>query len=86
MVKGFSEITLQEALDRIQCWLPVQIWIDGKLEWDDNLAVDGDWIPYDTWLKYIDPMLYFSPISSVDIEVTDFHHSIIQIYTQVRGE
>ena len=89
MVKGFSEITLQEALEKLDCWCPVQIWIDGKIIWDDELSIDdSSWIPYHEFKNNVGNDSYYhqTVVSSIEIEIVHFHHSIIQIYTQLREE
>ncbi len=80
-----SEITVKEALEKIGCWLPTQIWIAGKIAWDDDLSIDDGWMPYEEFINNMDIDLYYSIVSSVEIEIVDFHHSVIHIYLAAKN-
>lgn len=75
-----SEFVLGDVLNRLQYFQPTVLYIDNKLVWDDNKALDKDWISYDQALrKYGD--IWSKTVRHVDIKVIDFHHSLIEIYT-----
>lgn len=75
-----SEITVKDVLEKIDCWLPTQIWIDGKIAWDDDLSIDDGWVDYAEFIANITDELYYSIVSSVEIEVVSFHHAVVHIY------
>lgn len=75
-----SEFVLGDVLNRLQYFQPTVLYIDDKLVWDDNKALDKDWISYDQALrKYGD--IWSKTVRHADIKIIDFHHSLIEIYT-----
>lgn len=73
-----SEITLFEAVQKIQDFLPVKILFNGVVlyndwEWDEDLAPTWDLLLNRLWQadKYI--------VDKINIEIVDFHHSIISM-------
>ncbi len=80
-----SEITVKEALEKVNCWLPTQIWIDGKKTWDDDLSIDEGWMYYDEFIDNMDTDLYYSIVSSVEVEIVDFHHAVVHIYLAAKN-
>lgn len=75
-----SEFVLGDVLNKLQVFNPVTIYIDDKLVWDDNKAIDEGWISYEEALeKY--GKIWNKTVRRVDIKVTEFHHSLIEIFT-----
>lgn len=73
-----SEITLREAITKSEDFLPVKIIFNGVVlynDYDDNEESDAplNLIPDRLWQfdKYI--------ATSINIEIVDFHHSIVTI-------
>ena len=73
-----SEITFFEAVQKIQDFLPVKILFNSVVlyddwEWDEDLAPTWDLLSDRLWQadKYI--------IDKINIEIVDFHHSIIHM-------
>lgn len=80
--KLYSEITLDDALEKIHTWAPVLIYYNDEVIWDDIYTTFGvDWIPYhDAIAKFKEQDLDWHKIRITDIkiEVVHFHHSIIR--------
>lgn len=81
-----SEITLREAITNTKDFLPVKIIFNGVILYNDYDDVNGEndiplnLIPDRIWQfdKYI--------ATSIDIEIVDFHHSIITIQGKYKEE
>ena len=75
-----SEFILGDVLSKIQTFNPIIIYIDDKLVWDDCRSIEEGWISYDKALeKYGD--VWHKTVRRVDIKVTEFHHSLVEIFT-----
>ena len=77
-----SEINLREAITSIKDFLPVKIIFNGVVLYNDY---DGDEEESDTPLNLIpDRIWQFDKyiVTSINIKIVDFHHSIVTI----RGE
>lgn len=71
-------IKLEEALNNILLWRPIKIYLDNKIIFDDDLELGNGWIPYDMAIRDLN---LNTLIAKVEIEITQFHHSIINIYS-----
>ena len=75
-----SDFLLGDVLIDVQEFNPIVIYIDDKLVWDDKKSIDDGWISYEKALEnYGD--IWHKAVRRVDIKVTEFHHSIIEIFT-----
>lgn len=82
-----SEITLQEALfdsgiiNEFGC---CKIFINDKILWDDNVEMWKYISLKDAWAKYRATHLNYEDykVIKIDIEIVDFHHSIISVYCE----
>jgi hypothetical protein len=82
-----SEITLQEALfdsgiiDKFGC---CKIFINDKVLWDDDVALWEYIRLEEAWEKYkiIHSDYKDYRVIKIDIEIVDFHHSIIRVYCE----
>lgn len=82
-----SEITLQEALfdsgiiDKFGC---CKIFINDEVLWDDDVYI-WEYIPLEeAWENYRVTHLDCEDyrVIKIDIEIVDFHHSIISVYCE----
>ena len=82
-----SEITLREAIEKTDCFCPVKIIFNGVIlyndyDGDDDGEIDAplNVIPNRIWQfdKYI--------ATSIDIEIVEFHHSIIAMRGEYRED
>lgn len=86
-MKGDSEITLQEALfdsgiiDKFGC---CKIFINNEVLWDDDVALWKYIRLEEAWEKYRATHLNYEDykVTKIDIEIVDFHHSIISVYCE----
>ena len=75
-----SDFLLGDVLIDIQEFNPITIYIDDKLVWDDKKSIEEGWISYEKALEnYGD--IWHKTVRRVDIKVTEFHHSIVEIFT-----
>lgn len=75
-----SDFLLGDVLIDVQEFNPIVIYIDDKLVWDDKKSIDDGWISYEKALEnYGD--IWHKTVRRVDIKVTEFHHSIVEIFT-----
>ena len=75
-----SDFLLGDVLINVQEFNPIVIYIDDKLVWDDKKSIDDGWISYEKALEnYGD--IWHKTVRRVDIKVTEFHHSIVEIFT-----
>lgn len=84
VASGKSEIKICDLKEVFDVMCPVQIFIDGKIVWDDNQIVD-DWTAEDV-REFQD--LYFKTINRDDkvkkftFYTVAFHHSVVVIETE----
>lgn len=75
-----SDFLLGDVLIDVQEFNPIVVYIDDKLVWDDKKSIDDGWISYEKALEnYGD--IWHKTVRRVDIKVTEFHHSIVEIFT-----
>ena len=75
-----SDFLLGDVLIDVQEFNPIVIYIDDKLVWDDKKSIDDGWISYEKALEnYGD--IWHKTVRRVDIKVTEFHHSVVEIFT-----
>ena len=75
-----SDFLLGDVLINVQEFNPIVIYIDDKLVWDDKKSIDDGWISYEKALEnYGD--IWHKTVRRVDIKVTEFHHSLVEIFT-----
>ena len=43
------------------------------------LSLDEGWVPFDDFMLDLDPRIHFSIINNINIEIVDYHHSIIKL-------
>ena len=75
-----SEFILVDVLEKLQTFNPIVIYVDDKLVWDDCKSKDEGWIPYDIAIEKLTNRWY-KTVRRVDIKVTEFHHTLIEIFT-----
>lgn len=81
---GHSEITLREAIEKVDCFCPVKIIFNGVALYDDydgeEESVPLKVVPNRIWQfnKYI--------VTSINIDVVEFHHAIISMQGEYRSE
>lgn len=81
---GYSEITLRDAIEKVDCFCPVKIIFNGVILYDDydgeEEGVTLKVIPNRIWQfdKYI--------VTSINIDVVEFHHAIISMQGEYRSE
>lgn len=74
-----SEFILGDVLEKLTVFNPIVIYVDDKLIWDDCRTIEEGWISYDTAIeKLVDGR---KTVRRVDIKVTEFHHTLIEIFT-----
>lgn len=73
-----TTIKLEEALNNILLWRPIKVYLDNKIIFDDDLELGNGWIPYDMAIRDLNLSIL---ISKVEIEITQFHHSIVKLYS-----
>ena len=75
-----SDFLLGDVIIDVQEFNPIVIYIDDKLVWDDKKSIDDGWISYEKALEnYGD--IWHKTVRRVDIKVTEFHHSVVEIFT-----
>lgn len=83
MKNYYTDITLDDALQRINIWSPVLIYYNDFIVWDDENTIFGvDWIPYaDAIQNFKNNNTDWQKIriTTIDIEIVQFHHSIIHL-------
>lgn len=80
-----SEFTIEEAINKIMAFNPVKISYNGDCIWDDDLDVSV-WKSLGEALNdfYIKNMYYnFYMVTNINISITDYHHTIIDLYGYV---
>ena len=75
-----SEFILGDVLSKIQGFSPIIIYIDDKLVWDDCRSIEEGWISYDRAIEQYGD-IWQKTVRRVDIKVTEFHHSLVEIFT-----
>ena len=75
-----SEFILGDVLEKLQIFNPIVIYVDDKLVWDDCKSKEEGWIPYDIAIEKLTNRWY-KTVRRVDIKVTEFHHTLIEIFT-----
>lgn len=75
-----SEFILGDVLEKLQMFNPIVIYVDDKLVWDDCKSKEEGWIPYDLAIEKLTNRWY-KTVRRVDIKVTEFHHTLIEIFT-----
>jgi hypothetical protein len=75
-----SEFILGDVLEKLQIFNPIVIYIDDKLIWDDCKSKEEGWIPYDLAIEKLTDR-WSKTVRRVDIKVTEFHHTLIEIFT-----
>ena len=65
-----SEIVLSNIKEIIDFMNPVEIWVNGALEWKDG----------DSYKKYLDVFNVNKCVNNLLFEIIDFHHAIVKIY------
>lgn len=89
-----SEVTLREAIEKLDVFCPIKIIFNGVVlynDYDDDMVEieDGVWgenrlpidvIPDRIWQfdRYV--------VSSLNIEIVDYHHSIVTMQGEYRSE
>lgn len=75
-----SEFILGDVFEKLQTFNPIVIYVDDKLIWDDCKSKEEGWIPYDLAIEQLTDRWY-KTVRRVDIKVTEFHHTLIEIFT-----
>ena len=75
-----SEFILGDVLEKLQIFNPIVIYVDDKLVWDDCKSKEEGWIPYDIAIEKL-TIRWYKTVRRVDIKVTEFHHTLIEIFT-----
>lgn len=75
-----SEFILGDVLSKVQSFSPIIIYIDDKLVWDDCRSIEEGWISYDRAIEQYGD-IWQKTVRRVDIKVTEFHHSLVEIFT-----
>lgn len=75
-----SKFILGDVLEKLQTFNPIVIYIDEKLVWDDCKSKEEGWIHYDLAIEKLTDRWY-KTVRRVDIKVTEFHHTLIEIFT-----
>ena len=75
-----SEFILGDVFEKLQTFNPIVIYVDDKLIWDDRKSKEEGWIPYDLAIEKLTDRWY-KTVRRVDIKVTEFHHTLIEIFT-----
>ena len=75
-----SEFILGDVFEKLQTFNPIVIYVDDKLVWDDCKSKEEGWIPYDIAIEKLTDRWY-KTVRRVDIKVTEFHHTLIEIFT-----
>ena len=75
-----SEFILGDVLSKVQTFNPIIIYIDDKLVWDDCRSIEEGWISYDRAIEQYGD-IWQKTVRRVDIKVTEFHHSLVEIFT-----
>ena len=75
-----SDFILGDVLIKLQAFNPIIIYIDDKLVWDDCRSIEEGWISYDQALEQYGD-IWHKTVRRVDIKVTEFHHSLVEIFT-----
>ena len=75
-----SEFILGDVFEKLQTFNPIVIYVDDKLIWDDCKSKEEGWIPYDLAIEKLTDRWY-KTVRRVDIKVTEFHHTLIEIFT-----
>lgn len=77
-----SEFTIEEAINKIMSFCPIKISYNGEVIWDDS-ADESTWKPigeaFNDYYKN-NPYFDFYMITNINITVTDFHHTIVDLY------
>ena len=77
-----SEITIEEAINKIMPFSPVRISYNGECIWDDSLDVK-EWKPLGQALNdfYANNKYYnFYMVTHINISTTDLHHTIVDLF------
>ena len=75
-----SEFILGDVLEKLQTFNPIVIYVDDKLVWDDCKSKEEGWVSYDIAIEKLTDRWY-KTVRRVDIKVTEFHHTLIEIFT-----
>lgn len=75
-----SKFILGDVFEKLQTFNPIVIYVDEKLVWDDCKSKEDGWIPYDLAIEKLTDRWY-KTVRRVDIKVTEFHHTLIEIFT-----
>ena len=77
-----TNLSLSDAISYAEKFCPVEIYYNGSLVWTDNCDV-SEWVPMETAVKQFEERLSTRQrrifILRVNIEIVDFHHSIIRL-------
>lgn len=75
-----SDFILGDVFEKLQTFNPIVIYVDDKLIWDDCKSKEEGWIPYSLAIEKLTDRWY-KTVRRVDIKVTEFHHTLIEIFT-----
>ena len=88
-----SELTLHQAIKRVDCFCPVKIIFNGIVlynDYDSDIEIeDGIFGENDAPLNVVPNRIWqFDKyiVTSVNIEIVEFHHSIVTIQGEYREE
>ena len=77
-----SEFTIEEIINKIMAFNPVKISQNGETIWDDNHDVSV-WKPigeaFNDYYKN-NPYFDFYMVTNINISITDYHHTIVDLY------
>lgn len=84
-----SEITLQDAWNKCcDQWAPIKLYWNGELIWDDD-------VDFEEWINPANAITIFENehgvirhkmVYKIEIEIVDFHHSIVRMYGESAEE
>lgn len=79
-----SEITVIDAWQKCHMFLPIKLYWNDKLVWDDDVNAE-DWVRPEVAIeryKETLPGFAYRRVYDIKIEVVDFHHSIVRMYSR----
>lgn len=82
-MKANSDLTLEQAIEKISTFNPIKIYYNNDILWDDDVEIDDEFVTFEkafSLFTHVNKNWKDIRIFNIEIQIVDFHHSIIYLY------
>ena len=84
-----NNLTLEQAIEKISTFNPVKIYYNNSILWNSELEIDDEFVTFEkafSLFAYTNKNWESYRVFNIEIQIIDFHHSIIHLYGKENKE